>query len=269
MSVMRSTLLGSLLQVLKFNLDRKAQRVRMFELGRVFLRDASVRNTDTTVEGFHQPMRVSGLAYGPNDTLQWGRKEQAIDFFDVKGDLEALLAPVQAMFEPATHPAMHPGRCARVLVNGRAIGFVGELHPQWRQSWDLPQAPVMFELELDAVLQRVVPQFKPVAKHQAVERDRAVIVAERVTHDDIISVVQQAVPGGMLRSAVLYDVYRPKPLREGEEVPAGGLAQGEKSVTVRLTLARDEATLTEAEIEAAVQAVADRLVLRTGARLRV
>ena len=201
--------------------------------------------------------------------MQWGRKEQAIDFFDVKGDLEALLAPVQAMFEPATHPAMHPGRCARVLVNGRAIGFVGELHPQWRQSWDLPQAPVMFELELDAVLQRVVPQFKPVAKHQAVERDRAVIVAERVTHDDIISVVQQAVPGGMLRSAVLYDVYRPKPLREGEEVPAGGLAQGEKSVTVRLTLARDEATLTEAEIEAAVQAVADQLVLRTGARLRV
>jgi phenylalanyl-tRNA synthetase beta chain len=164
---------------------------------------------------------------------------------------------------------MHPGRCARVLVDGRAIGFVGELHPQWRQSWDLPLAPVMFELELDAVLQRVVPQFKAVAKHQAVERDLAVVVAERVTHGDIMSAVQQAVPGGMLRSAVLFDVYRPKPVRAGEEAPTGGLAQGEKSLAVRLTLARDEATLTEAEIETAVQAVVAQLVQRTGARLRV
>jgi phenylalanyl-tRNA synthetase beta chain len=269
MSVMRSSLLGSLLQVLKFNLDRRAERVRVFELGRVFLRDASVANTDTTVEGFHQPMRVAGLAYGPNDALQWGRKEQAIDFFDVKGDLEALLAPLQATFEPAVHPAMHPGRCARVLLNGRAVGFVGELHPQWRQSWELPQAPVMFELDLDAVLQRAVPQFKSVAKHQAVERDLAVVVAERVTHAEVMAAVQQAVPGAMLRSAVLFDVYRPKALRAGEEAPAGGLAPGEKSLAVRLTLGSDEATLTEAEIDAAVQAVVGQLAQRMGARLRV
>ena len=269
MSVMRSSLLGSLLQVLKFNVDRKAQRVRVFELGRVFLRDASVQNTDTTVEGFHQPMRVAGLAYGAADVLQWGRKDQPIDFFDVKGDVEALLAPLSARFEPASHPAMHPGRCARVLVDGRAIGFVGELHPQWRQSWDLPQAPVLFELELDAVRERAVPQFKPVAKQQAVERDLAVVVAERVTHADVMATVQDAVPGGMLRSAVLFDVYRPKAPREGEAAPAGGLTLGEKSLAVRLTLARDEATLTEAEIDAAVQAVVAQLGERTGARLRV
>lgn len=269
MSVMRSTLLGSLLQVLKFNLDRKAERVRVFELGRVFLRDASVKNTDTTVEGFHQPMRVAGLAYGPNDMLQWGRKEQAIDFFDVKGDVEALLAPMQATFEAATHPAMHPGRCARVRMKGRAIGFVGELHPQWRQSWELPQAPVMFELELDAVLQRVVPQFKPVARHQPVERDLAVVVAERVTYAEVMDAITSALPGTMLRSAVLFDVYRPRPLRAGEVAPAGGLAVGEKSLAVRLTLGRDEATLTEAEIETAVQAVVAQLAARTGGRLRV
>lgn len=268
MSVMRSSLLGSLLQVLKFNLDRRAERVRVFELGRVFLRDASVKNTDTTVEGFHQPMRVAGVAYGANDMLQWGRKEQGIDFFDVKGDVEALLAPLQATFEPGEHPAMHPGRCARVLVQGQAIGFVGELHPQWRQSWELPLAPVMFELELDAVLQRVVPQFKSVAKHQAVERDLAVVVAERVTHAEVVAAVQAAVPGGMLRSAVLFDVYRPKPLKAGEETPAGGLAPSEKSLAVRLTLGSDEATLTEAEIEAAVQAAVTQLTQRVGARLR-
>lgn len=268
MSVMRSSLLGSLLQVLKFNLDRRAERVRVFELGRVFLRDASVQNTDTTVQGFHQPMRVAGVAYGANDMLQWGRKEQGIDFFDVKGDVEALLAPLKATFEPGEHPAMHPGRCARVLVQGKPIGFVGELHPQWRQSWELPLAPVMFELELDAVLQRVVPQFKSVAKHQAVERDLAPVVAERVTHAEIVAAVQAAIPGGMLRSAVVFDIYRPKPLKAGEETPAGGLAPGEKSVSVRLTLGSDEATLTEAEIDAAVQAAVTQLTQRVGARLR-
>ncbi|HRM65038.1 MAG TPA: phenylalanine--tRNA ligase subunit beta, partial [Acidovorax temperans] len=270
MSVMRSTLLGSLLQVLKFNLDRKAQRVRVFELGRVFLRDASVANTDTTVEGFHQPMRVAGVAYGANDVLQWGRKEQGIDFFDVKGDVEAMLAPLRATFEPGTHPAMHPGRCARVLMNGKLIGHVGELHPQWRQSWELPQAPVLFELELDAVLQRTVPQFKAVAKHQAVERDLAIVVAERVTHSEVMAAVESAVPASLLRSAVLFDVYRPKAARPGEEPAAGGaVAAGEKSLAVRLTLGSDEASLTEAEIEAAVQAVVTQLVARTGGRLRV
>ena len=112
MSVMRSSLLGSLLQVLKFNLDRKTARVRVFEVGRVFSHDASVPDSDTTVQGFHQPMRVAGLLAGNADALQWGRKEQGVDFFDIKGDVETLLAPARPVFEPAEHPAMHPGRCA-------------------------------------------------------------------------------------------------------------------------------------------------------------
>jgi phenylalanyl-tRNA synthetase beta chain len=127
----------------------------------------------------------------------------------------------------------------------------------------------MFELELDAVLERAVPQFKPVTKHQAVERDLAIVVAERVTHAAVMAAVHAAVPGGLLRSAVLFDVYRPKPLRAGEESTGGGLAQGEKSLAVRLTLSRDEATLTDTEIDAAVQAVVAQLAQRTGARLRV
>ena len=269
MGVMRSSLLGSLLQVLKFNLDRRAQRVRVFELGRVFLRDASVANTDSTVEGFDQPMRIAGLACGPADVLQWGRKEQAIDFFDVKGDVEALLYPLKAEFVPATHPTMHPGRCAQVLLAGRAIGFVGELHPQWRQSWELPQAPVLFELELDAVLQRVVPQFKAVPKHQSVERDLAVVVAESVTHAQLMAAIHSAVPEALLRDAVLFDVYRPKPVKGADVAPTTGLAPGEKSLAVRLTLGSGEVTLTEADIDAAVQAVVAQLAAQTGARLRV
>ena len=268
LSVMRSSLLGSLLQVLKFNLDRKAPRVRVFELGRVFLRDGSVVDSDTTVAGVHQPMRVAGLAYGASDMLQWGEKDKAVDFFDIKGDVEALLAPLDAVYEPGNHPAMHPGRCARVMLDGECIGHMGELHPQWRQSWGLPMAPVLFELELDAVLRRRVPVFAPVAKHQAVERDIAVVVAERVTHAEVMAAIEVAMPQGLLRSAVLFDVFRPKPLREGEVPAAGALAAGEKSLAVRLTLGSGEATLTDAEIESAVQAALQELSRRTGARLR-
>ena len=268
LSVMRSSLLGSLLQVLKFNVDRKAQRVRVFELGRVFFKDESVVESDTTVKGFYQPMRVAGLAYGAADQLQWGRAEAKVDFYDVKGDVEALLAPAKPVFEPAEHPAMHPGRCARVLLDGKAIGFVGELHPKWRQEWDLAQAPVMFELELDAVLARQVPVFKPVAKHQAVERDIAVVVKEAVTHAQIMEGIYAAKSGGIVRNAVLFDVFRPKKLKAGEEAAPGALAQDEKSLAVRLTLGNDERALEDTEIESAMQAVLEQLKHSVNARLR-
>ncbi len=269
MGAMRTSLLGSLLQVVKFNLDRRSERVRVFELGRVFLRDAKVQNTDTTVEGFDQPMRLAGMACGPVDQVQWSGRQQPVDFYDAKGDVEALLAPRPVQFEPAVHPAMHPGRCARVLLQGRAIGFVGELHPQWRQAWDLATAPVMFELELGAVLQHPVPQFSPVPKQQAVERDLAVVVSEQVTHAQLMDAIASALPATLLRSAVVFDVYRPKPPRAGEPPAAAALAPGEKSLAVRLALGTGDAALAEADIEAAVQAVVDRLAARTGARLRV
>ena len=265
LSVMRSSLLGSLLQVLKFNLDRKAERVRVFELGRVFARDASVPASDASVEGISQPMRVASLAYGAVDVLQWSGKGRAADFFDAKGDVQALLAPLQPTFEPAEHPALHPGRCARVLLDGQAIGYVGELHPRWRQSWELPGAPVLFELDLQAVLRRPVPQFEAVGRRQPVERDIAVVVAERITHDQAMQAVRAALAPDLLRSAVLFDVFRPQPDRAGQP---GQLAAGEKSLAIRLTLASDSAALQDTEIDAAVQAVLDSLARHTGARLR-
>ena len=268
MSVMRSSLLGSLLQVLKFNLDRKAPRVRVFEVGSVFLRDASVPDSDTTVEGFNQPMRVAGLAYGAVDGLQWGVKEQGAGFYDLKGDVEALLAPAVAQFVPAEHPAMHPGRCAKVVLAGQEIGFVGELHPRWRQSYGFTQTPVLFELDLNAVVQRTVPVFSAVAKHQSVERDIAVIVQERVTLADVVAAVHAAPTGGLLRNVVLFDVYRPKPVKDGEMAAPGALSAGEKSLALRLTLNSAEGTLAEDQIEAAVAAVLARLSSDVNARLR-
>ena len=164
---------------------------------------------------------------------------------------------------------MTSGNCARVLLDGQSIGFVGELHPQWRQSWELAQVPVLFELDLHAVQGRAVPRFKPVSKHQSVERDLAVVVAESVTHADIMASVRAALPGTLLRDAVLFDVYRPKPVKNGAVAEgAPGLAAGEKSLAVRLTLGGD-ANLTDTEIDTAMQAVLARLVEQVGARLRV
>ena len=261
MSVMRSSLLGSLLNVVKFNVDRKASRVRVFELGRVFKKDPSVKDSDTTVAGFDQPMHVAGVVFGSVAPAQWGSKEQGIDFFDVKADVQSLLAPAEPIFEASHHPAMHPGRCAKVLLHGAVIGHVGELHPRWRQSWDLTQAPVMFELELDAVLQRQVPVSQPVARFPAVERDIAVIVKESVTHAALMAAVHAAPTQGLLRHAVLFDVYRPKS-------DTAGMALDEKSLAVRLTLNSDEATLNEAQIDGVVQAVIAQLAQQLAARLR-
>ena len=218
-------------------------------------------SSDTTGEGFDQPMHVAGMAYGSAQPLQWSVKEQAVDFFDVKADVEALLSPAKATFEPAEHPALHPGRCARVLLNGQAVGIIGELHPRWRQSWDLAHAPVVFELQLDAVLHRAVPQAQGVARFPSVERDIAIIVKENVTHAAVMSAIHAASTQGLLRHAVLFDVYRPK-------AAAAGMALDEKSLAVRLTLNSEEATLQESQIEAVVQAVLAALSAQVQARLR-
>ncbi|MDQ7974737.1 MAG: phenylalanine--tRNA ligase subunit beta [Rhodocyclaceae bacterium] len=264
MSVMRSSLVGSLLQVLKFNLDRKAPRVRVFELGRVFLRDAGVATTDSTVKGVRQPMRVAGLAWGDAQAARWEGKPQRADFYDAKGDVEALLAPALPTFERTEHPALHPGRAARVLLGGREIGVVGELHPRWRQQWDFAQAPVLFELDLDAVTARAVPVAQPVAKHQAVERDIALVVAESVAAGAVLDAARAAPTQGLLRDAVLFDIYRPQP----GAASTGGLAEGEKSLAVRLSFQSDASSLTDEQVDVAVQAVLAQATAAVGARLR-
>ena len=208
-------------------------------------------------------MRVAGMAWGPVEPLGWQGKARNVDFYDVKADVEKLLAPRKADFVAAEQPALHPGRSAQVLLDGVAIGYVGELHPRWRQAWELPSAPVVFELSLDAVTARVVPAAQGVAKQQPVERDIAVIVAEAVTHAQLMQAIHAAPTDGLLQSAVLFDIYRPKADAQG-----GALAAGEKSLAVRLTLGSGEATLTDAQIDVAMGAVIQHLTDKLGARLR-
>jgi len=264
MSVMRSSLMGSLLQVVKHNTNRRAERVRAFEIGRAFLRDAGVKASDTTVQGIRQPLRVAAVAYGPAARQGWEGRQTPVDFYDAKGDVEALLAPRQPSFEPASHPALHPGRSAAVLLDGQTIGFVGELHPRWRQAWELQQAPVLFELDLEAVLGHPLPKAQSMHRHQPAERDLAVVVQESVTHAQLMKSVWNAPTEGLLRDALLFDVYRPKP----DAGSSTGVAQGEKSLAVRLTLGSAEGTLTDERIDNAAQAIVDTLKSELGARLR-
>ena len=261
LSVMRSSLIGSLVEVLKTNLSRKAERVRIFEVGRVFKRDASVVDSNQTVAGFDQPVRVSGLAYGSADPLQWAQASRTVDFFDVKGDVESLLAPRQPQFLAAEHPAFHPGRCAQVIVDGVAVGYVGELHPKWRQAYDLPAAPVLFELDAAVLAQRVVPSFTSVAKLQSVYRDLALVVQDSTAHDAVIAAITQADTSGLVRGARLFDIYKPK-------VSVAGIADNERSLAVRVELRDDEQTLTDERIDVATKAILVSLAERDGARVR-
>jgi len=260
LAVMRSSLLGSLVGVLKTNLARKAPRVRVFEVGRVFRRDASVQDGPLAVAGVDQPMRVAGLAWGPVDELQWGERERAVDFFDLKGDLQALLVGQELSFHADVHPAMHPGRCARVELEGRVLGHVGELHPKWRQSYDLPSAPMLFELALDGVLARRLPAFEPLPRQQAAVRDLALVVREQVSHEVLVTALR-ADPAGLVRQATLFDIYKPAQ-------PQTGMAADERSLAVRLELLDDAATLTDDRIDQAVAAAVQRAAQACGARLR-
>jgi phenylalanyl-tRNA synthetase beta chain len=256
LAVMRSSLIGSLVATLRHNLAHRAPRVRIFEAGRVYVRNAAAADGEVAVAGIDQPMRVAALAYGPVDALQWGSPERVVDFFDAKGDVEALLAPMAATFVAAEHAALHPGRSAQVHSHGKAIGWIGELHPRWCQGYELPQAPVVFELDLNALLERPVPSAKPLPRQQSALRDVALVVGEGVTHDALIAALEDDATG-LVRSAHLFDLYKPK-----------GTDGHQRSMAVRLELRDDYATLTDERIDAVMQQAIERATTRLGARLR-
>jgi phenylalanyl-tRNA synthetase beta chain len=261
LSVMRSTLLGSLAANIASNLRHRESRVRMFEVGRVFKADPKVLDGDLEVAGVHQPMMLGAIAYGPAQEEQWGVAKPArqIDFFDVKGDLEQLAAHVPLEFVAAEHPALHPGRCAQIQSNGKIVGVIGELHPRLVQKNELPHAPVLFEIELAALAKRSVPVHTPIARTPVVIRDLAVIVPETVQMAQITAALQMAIRQRESQNLVqlwrLFDVHR------------GGMAAGEKSLAMRFWLQDTEGTLNDETVERVMQHLL-RTLETVGARLR-
>lgn len=262
LAVMRSSLMGGLIDILRFNLARRASAVRIFEVGRVFLRDARVQDSDTTVAGVHQPMRLGGLSYGPVAELQWGEKERLVDFFDVKGDIEALFAPQRISWQPAEHPALHPGRCARLSIGGQDVGVLGELHPRWRQAYELTHAPMLFEIDLGVILHRSIPPYQGVPKQQTVLRDLSFIVDDTVSYAALEQALAEAPTQGRVQRMMLFDHYKPAQ-------SSAHMADHEHSVSMRLELLDENKGLSEEEIEQTLQAVIATLGNKLKARLRV
>jgi phenylalanyl-tRNA synthetase beta chain len=247
MSVMRSSLLGGLLAALRTNLARKQPRVRLFEVGGCFSAEAG---------SYVQNERLGGLAYGGAMSEQWGSQARNVDFYDAKGDVEALFAPRSLSFQAATHPASHPGRSARILLDGRAIGWLGELHPQWQQQYDLPQSVVWFEIELAALAQGSVPKLADISRFPPVRRDIAVIVDENVNVQVLLDAMRAEKSASVVELA-LFDVYRGK-----------GVEVNKKSLAFRVLLQDTQKTLTDNEIEENVARLIAALQ-RQGAQLRV
>lgn len=260
MSVMRSTLIGSLVKVLGDNLNHRAKRMRLFEVGRVFARDAQVLAGPMQVAGIRQPTRLAGLAYGSVMPMQWGAKERRVDFYDVKGDVQALCRGAgELQWLPTAHPALHPGRCAQVHLNGAFLGVVGELHPQLVQRYQLQFAPVVFELDASLLQGQKTPAFAPINRVPAAQRDLAFQVPAAVNYAQMRQAVQITIQNtpvcGIIRDVQLFDVFKP------EEEAAS------RSMAFRLQL-QDTQTLTDERVDAACQALVAAVTQATGAQLR-
>jgi phenylalanyl-tRNA synthetase beta chain len=256
LSVMRTTLIGSLVDVVRKNHSRKIPRIRVFEVGRAFLRDAAVTDGPLSVAGVRQPMRVAAAAFGPAFEEQWGVETRGVDFFDVKADLEAVAAPLPARFETAEHPAFHPGRSARVLLEGRPAGWLGELHPRWQRKYELPQPVVLFELDAALLGSVPMPRFEPPSKYPPVARDISAVFALSTPVQAVLDALQAEKPP-LVRSVALIDVYR------GQGVP-----RGSKSLAFRVVMQHTERTLTDAEADAARDELVALLGRKFSATLR-
>ncbi|MDD2884685.1 MAG: phenylalanine--tRNA ligase subunit beta [Dechloromonas sp.] len=252
MAVMRSTLFGGLIANLVTNLKRKQNRVRLFEVGRTFHRDTG----DQALAGFRQPWRLAGLAFGGALPESWGSGARKVDFYDLKGEIEALLAPAILRFEACSHPALHPGRAACILLDGREIGCLGELHPEWMQKYELTAAPLLFELELEALKAAVVPAYIEVSRFPAVVRDLAVVVDRDLTLQALFDGLKEGLPP-LVKDLQLFDVYAGK-----------GVPENKKSLALRIVMQDTQRTLLDSEVDAAVQQLIANLEQQFSAQLR-
>lgn len=246
MGVMRSSLLGGLLDTLTYNLNRKQDRVRLFEIGACFA---------VTAQGYVEQSRLGGLCYGDAVAEQWGEAARPVDFFDVKADIAALLGPM-VHYVPAQHPALHPGQCADIMLAGRRIGVLGALHPRWQQHFDLPRGAILFEIELEALLEAKVPVFEAIPKFPPIRRDIAVIVDETVAMQAMLDAIR-AVAGSIVSEVALFDVYRGK-----------GIPENKKSLAFLVLMQDTEKTLTDADADSVIEKIIAVLQQKFGAVLR-
>ncbi len=246
MSVMRTTLWSGLIPAWLYNAQRQQKRVRLFELGASYHTQAGMT---------YEVQRLSGIAAGPYAPEQWGAKARESDYFDIKGDLESLFGS-ELVFERAEHPALHPGQSARLLCQGQSAGWLGVLHPRIARALDLPQSPLLFEIDWARAGVRRLPQVSPISELPSSRRDLALVLKEDIEAARVLDCARRA-GGSALRDLKLFDVFR-----------GGTLPKGFKSMALGLIFQDNSRTLTDQEVDAAVRAVAACLQSELGASLR-
>jgi phenylalanyl-tRNA synthetase beta chain len=251
MSVMRSSLWPGMVAAAAANTARQQDRVRMFEASRSY---------HGTLESHTEVVRLAGLVTGSVLPEQWGAKSEGVDFFDIKSDVEALLALacdlVDIRFVATEHPALQPGQAAEIRRADEVVGVLGKLHPGIAKDYDFKRAVYLFEFDAEKALASQAPEAQPVSKFPAIRRDIAVIVDEQVSADELVDAVAGSSPD-LIRAVRIFDVYT-----------GGRIEAGRKSVAIGLILQETSRTLTDEDADTAMAAAIAELEKKFAADLR-
>jgi phenylalanyl-tRNA synthetase beta chain len=246
LSVMRTSLWGGLLDTLTYNLNRKQDRAFLFEIGAVYFQHP---------QGFVETTRISGLAYGSAKPEQWAADNEDVDFFEVKAHVDRLLS-TKVTYEKAVHVALHPGQTARILKDGKAIGWLGKLHPKWQQHYSLAKGAYLFELDLEQISSRVIPAYQEVSKLLPIRRDLAVVLDEDIAVNDVFFAIKKAhIP--LIQEVGLFDLY------QGQ-----GVAENKKSLALSVLMHDTQKTLTDSDADTTIANLLQLLQNKFGAILR-
>jgi len=246
--VMRTSLIPGLLGAASHNIKRQRPRVRIFETGLRFLPDAA----------YTQRPSLALLICGSRSPEGWSASSDAVDFYDMKGEVQALLAGATGAlaFRASVKPGLHDGQTAEVLLDDTVIGVMGRMHPTAANALDLPRHTYVAELNLDAITQRSVPQYQEISRYPETRRDIAVVVDQGVAATEVLALARSAA-GPSVSDALIFDLY------EGE-----GVAENEKSLAIGLTFRDQSRTLTDEEISESLTQVIVSLQEKLGAKLR-
>ncbi len=251
LSTMRTSLWTGLLQTARYNQTRQQERVRIFESGLRFRLGQ---------DGLRQEAGLGGLVIGGTSPEQWGQKSAGVDFYDLKADVEALLALTgassQFRFIAGTHPALHPGQTARIEREGKPVGVMGMLHPSLAARLDLTGDAFLFELDMAPLTIGILPSYARISRFPSIRRDIAIVIDEKISYETVVECIHAAA-SDLLREVVLFDVYA------GQNIDSG-----RKSLALGLILQSSSQTLTEDLIEVSVRRIVERLTSELGARLR-
>lgn len=254
MSSMRLSLWPGLLSAVGYNQKRQRASVRLFETGLRFTPD------DTAENGVRQEPVISGVIAGSVQGEHWADGEQSVDFYDIKGHVENLLGLTahseQFRFVASEHSALHPGQSAAIYRGDMQVGHVGAVHPQFTKTFGLKGRVFVFELSLNAILQRTLPKATKISRYPSIRRDLAILVDEQVAAGEILVVIDKFGENRLV-DLNLFDVY------QGENTP-----DGQKSLALSMVLQDVERTLEENEVNEFVDGVVELLKSEFDAVLR-